>query len=151
MLRTRIGDTDEEIEEMVEARMARQAILGNGKPPTVWTVLDEGVLRRPVGGAYVMREQLARLTEAARHPSVVIQVVPLGTGAHEGLRGGAFIVAEFRDHASVAYQDTAVQGQIVDSADDVASLMVLWDTVKSVALPAAASLELIEEVAKSWT
>jgi hypothetical protein len=40
---------------------------------------------------------------------------------------------------------------IVDDADDVASLMFLWDTVKSVALPRAASLDLIEEVAKTWT
>jgi Domain of unknown function (DUF5753) len=55
------------------------------------------------------------------------------------------------DHPPVAYQDTAVQGQIIDSADDVASLMVLLDTIKSVALPRAASLELIEEVAKTWT
>jgi transcriptional regulator with XRE-family HTH domain len=151
VLRTRMGDTDDEIEEMVEARIARQAILSKDKPPTVWTVLDEGVLRRPIGGADVMREQAARLAEAARLRGVVIQVVPLSTGAHEGLRGGAFIVAEFRDHPAVAYQDTAVQGQIVDGAADIASLMILWDTIKSVALPVAASLELIEEVAKSWT
>jgi hypothetical protein len=49
----------------------------------------------------------------------------------------------------VAYQDTAVQGQIVDGAADLASLMMLLGTIKSVALPVAASLELIEEVAKS--
>ena len=33
VLRTRIGDTDDEIEEMVEARIARQAILGKDRPP----------------------------------------------------------------------------------------------------------------------
>ena len=151
VLRTRIGDTDDEIDAMVEARMARQAILGKDKPPTLWAALDEGVLHRPVGGPHVMREQLNRLAEAARLPNIVIQVIPAGTGAHEGLRGGAFVIADFADHLSVAYQDTAVQGQIIDSADDVASLMVLLDTIKSVALPVAASLELIEEVAKKWT
>jgi transcriptional regulator with XRE-family HTH domain len=151
VLRTRIGDTDEEIDAMVGARMARQAILRTDRPPTLWAALDEGVLRRPVGGPHVMREQLNRLAEAARLPNIVIQVIPAGTGAHEGLRGGAFVIADFADHPSVAYQDTAVQGQIIDSADDVASLMVLLDTIKSVALPVAASLELIEEVAKTWT
>jgi transcriptional regulator with XRE-family HTH domain len=151
VLRTRIGDTDDEIDAMVEARMARQAILRKDKPPTLWAALDEGVLRRPVGGPHVMREQLNRLAEAARLPNIVIQVIPAGTGAHEGLRGGAFVIADFADHPSVAYQDTAVQGQIIDSADDVASLVVLLDTIKSVAFPVAASLELIEEVAKSWT
>lgn len=151
VLRTRIGDTDDAIDAMVEARMTRQAILRNAKPPTLWAALDEGVLHRPVGGPHVMREQLNRLAEAATLPNVVIQVVPAGTGAHEGLRGGAFVIADFADHPSVAYQDTAVQGQIIDSADDVASLVVLLDTIKSVALPRAASLELIEEVAKTWT
>ena len=151
VLRTRIGDTDDEIDAMVEARMARQAILGKDKPPTFWAVLDEGVLRRPVGGPHVMREQLNRLADAARRPSVVIQVVPLSVGAHEGLRGAGFSIADFADHAPVAYQDTAVQGMIIDNADDVAALAFAWDTIKSVALPVAASLELIEEAAKSWT
>ena len=139
VLRTRIGDTDEEIDEMVTARLARQA------------VLDEGVLRRPVGGPHVMREQLNRLAQAARRPNIVIQAIPAGVGAHEGLRGGAFVIAEFDDHPAMAYQDTAVRGMIVDDTADVASLMFLWDTVKSVALPRAASLNLIEEAAKTWT
>jgi hypothetical protein len=129
----------------------RQAVLGRDKPPTFWAVLDEGVLRRPVGGPHVMREQLNRLAEAARRPNIVIQIIPAGVGAHEGLRGGAFVIAEFADHPAVAYQDTAVRGMIVDDAGDVASLMFLWDTVKSVALPRAASLDLIEEAAKTWT
>lgn len=150
ILRTRVGDTVEEIEEMVAARMARQSIFSKDRPPTVWVVLDEGALRRPVGGNHVMREQLNRLAEAARLPNVVIQIIPAGTGAHEGLRG-AFIVAEFEDHPLVAYQDTAVRGQIVDNPDDIANLMNLWDTLKSAALPRAASLELIEEVAQTWT
>jgi transcriptional regulator with XRE-family HTH domain len=151
VLRTRMGDTDEEIDEMVEGRIARQSILDKDKPPNVWAVLDEGVLRRPVGGKHVMREQLNRLAEAARRPNIVIQVIPTNTGEHEGLRGGAFVIAEFEDHPPVAYQDTAVQGQIVDRVEDVASLMVLWDTIKAAALPAPMSLALIEEVAKSCT
>jgi transcriptional regulator with XRE-family HTH domain len=150
VLSTRINTTADEIEEMVEARIARQAILSKDKPPMLWAVITEAVLRCPVGGTYVMREQLNKLAEAARQPNVIIQAIPTAQGAHEGFRG-PFIAAEFKDHPPVAYQDTAVQGQIVDSADDVASLMALWDTIKSVALPVAASLELIEEVAKTWT
>lgn len=150
VLSTRVNTTAEEIEQMVEARMARQAILEKAKPPMLWVVVAEAVLRCPVGNPAVMREQLEKLTEAAARPSVIIQVIPAAQGAHEGFRG-PFIVAEFKDHAPVAYQDTAVQGQIVDGAEDVASLMALWDTIKSVALPAAASLELIEENSKSWT
>jgi len=37
-------------------------------------VLDEGVLRRQVGGRHVMCEQVNRLIEAARRPSDLAQV-----------------------------------------------------------------------------
>ena len=151
VLRTRIGDTDEQIDEMVAARMDRQAILHKDRPPTMWVVLDEGILRRPVGGPYVMREQLNRLAEAAHWPNVVIQVIPAGVGAHQGLNGGAFVIAEFADGPRVAYQDTAESGQIVESPEGIAALAILWDTLKSDALSRAATLELIEEVAKTWT
>ena len=151
VLRTRIGDTDEQIDEMVAARMDRQAILHKDRPPTMWVVLDEGILRRPVGGPYVMREQLNRLAEAAHWPNVVIQVIPAGVGAHQGLNGGAFVIAEFADGPRVTYQDTAESGQIVESPEGIAALAILWDTLKSDALSRAATLELIEEVAKTWT
>jgi transcriptional regulator with XRE-family HTH domain len=150
VIRTRVGATDDEIADLVTARMERQSILDRDVPPVLWVVLDEGVLRRPVGGTCVMREQLSRLMDAARRPSIVLQVVPAGVGAHEGLRGGAFIVAESGDAPGVAYQDTAVRGQVIEDADDIAALMVVWDTLRAEALPRAASLEVMQEVGKTW-
>jgi transcriptional regulator with XRE-family HTH domain len=151
VFRTRVGATDDEIGEMVAARIERQAILDRDAPPMLWVVVDEGVLRRPVGGKHVMREQLNRLMASARRPNIVVQVIPGGVGAHEGLRGGAFIVAESRSAPSAAYQDTAARGQVIEDADDIGALMVLWDTLRSEALSRVASLDLIEEVAKTWT
>jgi len=148
---TRVGATDDEISQMVAARMERQAVLNRDTPPMLWVVVDEGVLRRPVGGKHVMREQLNSLMAAARRPNVVVQVIPASVGAHEGLRGGAFILAESGDAPSVAYQDTAARGQVIEDADDIMDLTILWDTLRSEALPRAASLELMEEVAKTWT
>jgi transcriptional regulator with XRE-family HTH domain len=150
MLRTQVMATDDEIEEMVEARIARQQILSRDKPPMLWVLIDEVVLIRPVGRAHVMREQLNKLVEAAGRPNVVLQVIPLSVGAHQGLSGN-FVVADFDDGPPVAYQDTAVQGMIIDDSEQIEGLMELWDTVKSVALPRAASLELIEEAAKTCT
>jgi hypothetical protein len=40
----------EEIERRVNLRMARQQILTRPDPPQLWAVLDEAVLRRPIGG-----------------------------------------------------------------------------------------------------
>jgi hypothetical protein len=135
---------------MVAARLERQAVLARDKPPMLWVILDEGVLRRPVGGRWVMKDQLRRLAEAARRPSVVLQVIPLAAGAHQGMSGN-FMIAEFGQGPPLAYQDTAARGQIIEDQDDIGAIGVMWDTLKSEALPRGTSLELLEEVAKSWT
>ena len=62
---------------------------------------------------------------------------------------GNFIIAEFDGSRPVAYQDTAARGQIIEDADDIGAISLLWDTLKSEALPRSASLELLEEVAKT--
>jgi transcriptional regulator with XRE-family HTH domain len=151
LLRTRVGDTDDQIEDMVAARMERQAILGRDKPPTLWAIIDEGVLRRPVGGPAVMGEQVRHLAEAARRPNIVLQIIPLEAGAHAGLRG-PFVIADFEDAPSVVYLDTTVRGQVVEQGDDIDAVRITWDTLMAEALSRKASLDLAEEVAKtSWT
>ncbi len=91
----------DEVERLVSARMDRQAILDQAGPPLLWVILDEGVLTRPVGGPAVMRDQIERLIKAARQPRIVLQVVPLGAGAHAGL-AGRFAIASFDGPADVA-------------------------------------------------
>jgi hypothetical protein len=130
--------------------MKRQEILARDDPPLLWALIDEWVLRRPVGGRHVMLEQVNRLIEAARRPSVVVEVIPASTGAHEGL-AGAFIVADFADAPSAGYLQTAVRGQPFDSQKDVAALDLTWATLRGEALPRKASLARLEEAAKSWT
>ncbi len=65
MLRTQVLATDDETDEKVAARMDRQVILTRDNPPMLWVLLDEGVLRRPVGGREVMAGQLRHLVESA--------------------------------------------------------------------------------------
>ncbi len=151
LLSTRVGESEEQIDAMVAARLARQGVLDRDKPPTCWFMLDEGVLRRCVGSPVVMKEQLIQLGRLAQRPDIVVQVVPLDVGAHQGLNGGAFVIADLPDAASVAYQDTALAGQILESADDIESLMLTWDTLRSEALPRNASMALIERVQETWT
>lgn len=59
----------------------------------------------------------------------------------------AFIVADFEDAPVAAYQDTALAGQIIEDTDEAEALAHTWDTLRSEALPQAASLKLIEELA----
>jgi transcriptional regulator with XRE-family HTH domain len=150
ILSTRVGDTEDEVEELVSGRLKRQAILHRDKPPTLWAILDEGALRRCAGSREVMREQLAHLQQMARRPSIVLQVIPLSTGAHQGLNGGAFVLADLPGKPLIAYQDTAASGQIIEDADDLGALGLLWDSLNSEALPRTASLALMREVESTW-
>lgn len=151
VLSTRVGATEEDIEEAVQGRIARQRILDRDNPPELWSIIDEGVLTRPVGSGQIMRGQLKHVAEMVSRSHIVVQVIPLSAGAHQGLNGGAFVVADFDGAPAVAYQDTAISGQIVEDEDQAAGLAYLWDMLRLEALPRAASLKLIQEAAEQWT
>ena len=87
------GDEDE-VENLVTARIDRQRIFDRPKPPSFWAVIDEGVLRRRIGGAKVMQDQLVHLAEMTERPAIKVHVIPAEVGAHVGLLG-AFAIAGF--------------------------------------------------------
>jgi transcriptional regulator with XRE-family HTH domain len=144
------GATDEETAARLGQRLERQAILDRGNPPMLFAVIDEGVLRRDIGGPGVMRGQLGKLLEMAGRAKVSLQVVPASAGSHPGLVG-PFIVADFQSAPAVANVDTALISQLVERPQDVAEMRILFDMVRGAALPCRASAELIEEVMGSWT
>src|SRR6201996_469263 len=150
ILSTRVGATEEELNEAVAARLERQHILEREQPPELWSLIDEAALRRPVGSPEIMANQMAFLATAARRPHIVLQIIPLSAGAHEGMRGGPFVLADFAGSPSLGYQDTALTGQIVEDTNQVEALATTWDTLRLEALPRSASLDLVEEVATTW-
>ena len=150
LLSTRVGASEDEVEQAVTARLERQVILDRDDPPLLWVLVDEEALRRPIGGRDVMRAQVEHLIEMAGRPNVVIQVIPVDVGAHQGL-AGAFVIADFASAPSIVYLETALTGLVVERPEDVAAVTLTYDTLRSEALPRAASLELLREVAKTWT
>ncbi|MEV5411705.1 helix-turn-helix transcriptional regulator [Thermopolyspora sp. NPDC052614] len=96
------GITSEEVEKRVQARMRRQSLLTGPNPPLITSLIDEGVLHRPLGGAAVMREQLERLLDLANIPGITIQVVPYESWSAVGCLG-AFSVALTRMRATTVY------------------------------------------------
>ena len=150
LMRTRMGVTEEEFEATVAARLERQAILARDRPPTLWVLLDEGVLHRPVGDAQVMYEQAKHLAATARRPNIVVQLIPRSVGAYEGLRG-PFVLASFDTGPDIVLQDAAVYGSVVESDAGVAAARAAWEAIKSEALSRSASIDLIEKVAEQWT
>ena len=138
----------DDLDELVASRLARQQILDRDDPPLLWAVLDEAVLHRPIGeDPKVMREQLAYLAEMADRRNVTIGIIPYSAGGHIGLVG-AFTVADFADAPSVAYLETAADGQTVEDAKTVTAVALRFDTLRSEALPRRASREKIMKVAE---
>jgi hypothetical protein len=111
---------DEEIDRRVGLRIARQQVLTRPNPPQLWAVLDEAVLRRPIGGPAVMREQLKALQEANSLPNVRLQVVPFKAGGHAAA-GGAFAILRFPDQdlPDVVYIEHLTSALYLDKREDV--------------------------------
>jgi transcriptional regulator with XRE-family HTH domain len=142
LLAMRPNTSAEELDELVAARMERQAVLDRDNPPTLWTVMDEGALQREIGGASVMREQLQHLGKMSQRPGIIVEVVPLTAGAHSGLTA-PFAIAEADDGARVGYLDTASEGLVIENRAAVSDLMFTFDTLRSEALTRRASHDLI--------
>ncbi len=96
VLRTAEDDPDVTVRVGVRAdRLSTiQARTAAGDAPMITAIVDEVVLRRAVGGAGVLREQLDHLVEVAGHPHVTLVVLPTALGGHAGL-GGVFELLEF--------------------------------------------------------
>jgi hypothetical protein len=138
----------EEIERRVVLRQKRQDLLTAPQPPRIWMIMDEAVLRRPVGGAPVMRAQLHHLIEAGRAPHVTIQVVPYTRGGHAGA-GGSFSVLRFDepDLPDVVYIEQLTSALYLDQRPDVEHYLEVVDQLSGAALTPAVTRQFIEQVA----
>jgi transcriptional regulator with XRE-family HTH domain len=153
VLATRPNTTEDEIDNLMAARLARQIILTRDEPPSplLWALIDEGVLHRPVAPAEVMRDQLARLVEMSRRPNVTIQVLPYSAGGHTGLLG-AFTIADLGGNPGTVNVEDITDGRVFEDPGMVARVTLRYKSLQSEALPKGASRELIARVAEErWT
>ena len=87
VLSTRPHTSADEIEELVTARLARQALLARADPPLLYVLLDEGVLHRPVATPEIMATQLARLADLSEQTYVTLPGHPVQRGCAHRLAG----------------------------------------------------------------
>jgi transcriptional regulator with XRE-family HTH domain len=154
--RTHAGMTPEQLGTRVflSGSQIRKVEAGTRTPTEDLAKACEGIHELGCNGALTeLYEILGEKLKRRAYPGwfIVVQVIPLEAGAHEGMRGGAFMIADFDGAATIAYQDTAVSGQIIEDASEADALAHTWDTLRLEALPRAASLSLIEETARQWT
>jgi transcriptional regulator with XRE-family HTH domain len=142
-------ESERDIEEKVEARIRRQIILRRDRPPDLLLLMDEGVLRRPIGGPSVMVEQLESLLTVPGCPHVTMQVVPCDSSCTTGLMS-AFTIAELPDGPTAVSVDSALRAVVTTDHEDVSLIWRCYDKLRIEALRPSSSLEIIEKALDEW-
>ena len=107
-------------------------------------MIDEAALRRPVGSPEVMRGQLERLIDATKLASAVLQILPLGAGAHPGMVG-AFSILRFADRElpDVVYLEHLTNAVYLDKREEVERYLDVMELLCVASEPPARTVELL--------
>jgi transcriptional regulator with XRE-family HTH domain len=138
-----------QLSRWIELRMARgRSLFNRPDPPAVTAVVDEGVLRRPVGGRDVMRGQLRRLAQMAAHPAVTLHVLPFSAGEHAAM-SGPFTLFGFSDPVDpdVVYLEHITSDLYLEDAGEVRRYVRAFDRLCGLALNPDDSVDLVERLA----
>lgn len=143
--------TPEQTERRVALRLTRQRILTRPQPPHLWVVIDEAVLRRPVGGPAVMRVQLDRLIDATGRAPITLQVLPLAVGAHPAMYG-MFQLLRFPapELPDIAYVENLTSAFYLDKPADVATYTEALDRLSAQASPADSTAGILRRIRKDY-
>ncbi|MGW5969326.1 helix-turn-helix domain-containing protein [Streptomyces sp. NPDC055186] len=145
-----IGQTSpEDIEGHVALRMQRQELLARDDAPRLWVVMDETVLRRPVGGPEVMRAQIDRLLDATRMSNVTLQVAPFAGGPHPGTYG-PFVLFRFGmpELPDMVYSEYLTGAVYLDARAEVATHLEVMDRMAAQAATAHRTKVILRDLRK---
>ena len=141
------GANADEIDRRVELRRQRQQALNRPEPPQLWAVIDEAVLRRPIGGVEVMKAQIEALIEAAKLPNVRLQIIPFNAGGHAAA-GGPFAILRFPEPElpDVVYVEQLTSAIYLDKREDVDHYAIAMERVCIDADPPNHTPEILEKL-----
>ncbi|MEV7858718.1 helix-turn-helix transcriptional regulator [Streptomyces hirsutus] len=136
---------EDALAQRVAARLARQEVYDKSPQPLMSFVIDESVLRRPMGGRDVLRGQLEQILLAGRKSTVEIQVMPLGSEENAGM-AGPFTLIETAEGRRIAYVEVQNVSHVHTERRLVKGLEVKYGILRAQALTPRASLSHIEEL-----
>jgi transcriptional regulator with XRE-family HTH domain len=140
---------DDEVELRVETRMRRQEILARkDQPLEVWSIMDEAVLRRKIGGRKIMHAQLEKLIKAAELPNVTLLVMPDDLGVHAGLDGSMAILQFEASTRPVVYIEGHAGNLYLERSEDLRRCQSTMNHILANAPSPDQSLALIREVSE---
>ncbi|CAL9385286.1 helix-turn-helix domain-containing protein [Streptomyces werraensis] len=137
--------SEEQVDELVVARLARQRVLDEQPAPVFSFVQEEVTLRRPLGGRMVMRKQLEHLLEVGRRRNVEIQVLPTQREDHAGL-AGALQLLRLKDGHTVGHVEVQLLNRLISDPREIQILEIRYGIIRAQALTPRESLAFIEKV-----
>ncbi|CAM5409224.1 helix-turn-helix transcriptional regulator [Streptomyces viridifaciens] len=141
--------SEAECDRTVVARLERSKILADPVTPVLWAMLDESVLRRPIGGPDVMAEQITHIIRLVETRRVRVHVLPFDLGYHP-LLYSMLTLMWFEDQPPVAYTEALRTGRVFDSPAMVEELQSAYALALGGALPTRESLALLRARAKDY-
>ncbi|UNZ02130.1 hypothetical protein SRIMHP_40995 (plasmid) [Streptomyces rimosus subsp. rimosus] len=141
--------TAEQAQERVALVPRRQAALVRNPSPLLHAVLDESCVRRPMGDAAVMDDQLARLLKFAEMPNTVLQVAPFSMGARRPFSLPVTVLT-MADRSIMSYAESAQRGHLERDSASVTLILKAYHQLQAEALSQAASTAMIEELRKGF-
>ncbi|MFD7859491.1 DUF5753 domain-containing protein [Streptomyces microflavus] len=141
--------SDQRVEELVQLRMARNALFDRDPLPMIEVIIDEGVLRRVIGSEEIMREQLLHLVECARRRNVTLLVLPLDAGKYGEYDGGrgSMSLLETPEHEHLVYLEPQDESLLISDPAKVSVYAQRYAKIRSQALGPRESLDLIMRLA----
>jgi transcriptional regulator with XRE-family HTH domain len=136
-LTRRFGDelTESQIQSRVQARrLRRETVLSRLDTLNVYVLLDESVLRRPIGGPETFSAQLRELQRLSREGQAFVRMVPFEVDA--ALSNNAafdllYLSQDGNDEDAVLYRETGLFDEIVEDVETSsrhrARYEKLWD------------------------
>jgi hypothetical protein len=145
----RPGDTTAEIDRRVGVRITRQQVLDRDDPPAMRVVLNEGAVRRVVGGPEVMRGQLRRLAAERARSNVLIQVLPFSAGEHPAM-SGPFTILSFPEPGDrpVVTLENMASTLSLEHDDDLRQYLRAFDFLQAAALGPRESRDMLNTLAE---
>lgn len=148
--RNRFDPDPKTVKALVEVRMKRQQLLlDRPRPPHLFVVMDEAVIRRLAGDKGLRQAQIEKLIRMTDRPEVTIEVLPFSAGIHRGVIED-FSILEFggTDDNDVLYFEGARMTTFSrDEADEIALYHELFEEMRNLSLGPQGTRDYLIEVA----
>lgn len=134
----------------ISSRMDRQKPLDGHDPMLYHALIDEAVIRRQIGGATVMGEQIEHLIALTNRANITLQVIPFAVGGYSTMNG-SFIIVDYPEPETVpgVYLEYPAGGAWIDDADDVKRFVATFDEATSLAMSPDETTNLLRQQLKS--